>query len=119
MVNVPFYIVPFLRQEDIQRYIQSLQQAQATANSDYNASRTEGDKSGERLRRLKTIMSRDTSELSGSEDTGSDTSSEDSGSEFGVTSLHPDNIPSVNPAASSHAKMRRLLCFMFFSSLLL
>ena len=67
MVNVPFYMTPILRQEDIQKYIQQLQGIQAQATSDYNASAVEGDKSGERLRRLKTIMSRDTSELSGSE----------------------------------------------------
>ena len=67
MVNVPFYMTPILRQEDIQRFIQQIQGIQAQATSDYNASATEGDKSGERLRRLKTIMSRDTSELSGSE----------------------------------------------------
>ena len=67
MVNVPFYMTPILRQEDIQKYIQQLQGIQAQATSDYNTSAVEGDKSGERLRRLKTIMSRDTSELSGSE----------------------------------------------------
>lgn len=67
MVNVPFYMTPILRQEDIQKYVQQLQGIQAQATSDYNASAVEGDKSGERLRRLKTIMSRDTSELSGSE----------------------------------------------------
>lgn len=67
MVNVPFYMTPILRQEDIQKFIQQIQGIQAQATSDYNTSATEGDKSGERLRRLKTIMSRDTSELSGSE----------------------------------------------------
>lgn len=67
MVTVPFYMQPILRQEDIQKLIQQLQQAQSKAAGEYTLSKGETDKSGERLRQLKTIMSRDTSELSGSE----------------------------------------------------
>lgn len=66
-INVPFNMIPILKKEDVQKELSKIEDEINTSQGEYHKNRGVGDGSQTRLQQLQTILSRDTSNLEGSQ----------------------------------------------------